>query len=217
MLMQNLSPFIVSIAQYLYLRERIRFYEFINMIFCFIILFVLCYFDEHRDSWATGSLMGYLLGMASTAFFAMTYIIPKQITIHNIPQYNAVSNIFGVVLYLLLSFLQCCYRLLINGQLSIHLSLQSILFCCICGLLGFGVSHFFLLATRFEKPSRLASLEFLGVLFGYCIDFFTGYKLSLLEVLCCLLLTVGGMVILKTKNDEISETTNDFQINIPLS
>ena len=73
MMLQNLSPFIVSIMQYLYLRERIHFYEFMNMLLCFAILFVLTF----QNTIGSSAFIGYLLGMASVASFALTYVVPK--------------------------------------------------------------------------------------------------------------------------------------------
>lgn len=209
MLMQNLSPFVVSIAQYLYLKERIHFYEFMNMLFCFLVLFVLCYIDGATLSSSQG-MMGYVWGFMSTLLFAMTYIVPKQVVIHNIPQYNAISNIFGVMLYVCLTLLQCVYRLLTTGGVSVHLSVASFLYSAVCGVLGFGVSHFFLLATRIEKPSRLASLEFIGVLFGYGIDLLTGQPLSWVEMVCCALLALVGFIIFQTKKEELEASRDEY-------
>lgn len=114
--------------------------------------------------------------------------------------YNFISNLFGVLFYLILLSAYVVFNIFSTGDFVLYFRGDMWAYSILCGAFSYGVSIFFLLATKLEKPSRLASLEFIGVLFGYMFDVVSGYQLSLLEIACFILLAISGFIVFRLKD-----------------
>ena len=95
----------------------------------------------------------------------------------------------------------------VRNNYIFDLSQRDILISVFSGIAGFCCSSMFTLANQLEKASRVASLDFTEVIFGYWIDWmFFATSISGYDLFGCFVIVICGVFTfyLSYKNDQLS-------------